>query len=621
LQLYVIFNIFLQNSIHLYCYGITIRIQNATGSWFLFFYYLRLMIPVIIAYVALLALVSVLSYRGGFRNVFSTEKRLPWFMAGFSLFMINPDTINIISKMGIVADQGYAGLWIFYTGVLGAGFMPVIFAPLWSRLRFMTDNQFILLRFSGRPAKILHLFRAVYVGYLVVVLFIAQVFIGLSKLLTAFFDITYSESFLVISGILVVLIAKNSLRLKVRTDFLNGIIYLLAFTLGGILVVRHFGGMEHIYSRLNSDFAGQVRLFPEGIAQTSFETLPTLLVYFFIQWWSVNVLDGAGPEAQRFMNIRDPFGAFKAAFLPLVLFSTVFLFHSFVLDTGILAFHDNPGMVPLSGAAPDHEAGLLTLYRQAMPGALGGLIFLAFLAGFVAFLESFINWGSGFVMVDGIKTYLFRNASDRQYTLLSYAVMLLIGFTGIAIAWYNTHLLGLQKFIFAMGAGVGPVFILRWFWWRINAWSQLTAMVSSLVFAVSWDVLLSGSAVFEQFVHTQVTLLHMSPYAFKLLSLTVLVTLSWLVVTFLTRPDDPAVLAEFTRQVKPGGWWREYSPGRSRERRQPWGLLLVYPVISILPLLLIWQFKFGNVLLALVMLAVWIGLMILTVRRMARWGK
>lgn len=579
------------------------------------------MIPVIVAYVAILAIVSILSYRGGFRNVFSTEKRLPWFMAGFSLFMINPDTINIISKMGIVAEQGYAGLWIFYTGVLGAGFMPVIFAPLWSRLRFMTDNQFILLRFSGRPAKILHLFRAVYVGYLVVALFIAQVFIGLSKLLTAFFDLSYGGSFLVISGILVVLVAKNSLRLKVRTDFLNGIIYLLAFILGGILVVRHFGGMELVYSRLNSDFADQVRLFPEGIGQTSFETLPTLLVYFFIQWWSVNVLDGAGPEAQRFMNVRDPFGAFRAAFLPLLLFSTVFLFHSFVLDAGILAFHDNPGMVPQSAGNTDHEAGLLTLYRQAMPGALGGLIFLAFLAGFIAFLESFINWGSGFVMVDGIKTYLLKNASDRQYTLLSYAVMLLIGFTGIAIAWYNTHLLGLQKFIFAMGAGVGPVFILRWFWWRVNAWSQFTAMASSLLFAVGWDALLSESAVFQQFVVTQTTLLHMSPYAFKLITLTLLVTFSWLSVTFLTRADDPAVLAEFTRQVKPGGWWNHFRTEGTADNSQPWGLLLVYPVISILPFLLIWQFKFGSVILALGMLVAWTGLIVFTVRRMARWGK
>lgn len=120
-------------------------------------------LSIIVLYVLLLFLVSVLSYRKGFLNVFQTEGKIPWFIAGFSVFLINPDTINILSKMGIVAEEGYSGMWIFYSAVLGTGFLPILFAPLCSRLNFMTDNQFILLRFSGRSAKILHLFRAAYV--------------------------------------------------------------------------------------------------------------------------------------------------------------------------------------------------------------------------------------------------------------------------------------------------------------------------------------------------------------------------------------------------------------------------------------------------------------------------
>lgn len=120
---------------------------------------------ILLLYVSLLTAISIFSYRKGFKNIFSTEKSLPWFLAGFSLFVINPDMINVLSKMGIVAEEGYAGLWIFYSGVLGAGFLPILFALLWSRIKFMTDNQFILIRFSGRSAKILHLFRAVYVRF------------------------------------------------------------------------------------------------------------------------------------------------------------------------------------------------------------------------------------------------------------------------------------------------------------------------------------------------------------------------------------------------------------------------------------------------------------------------
>lgn len=578
-------------------------------------------LTIIIIYLLVLALVSILSYRRGFQNIFRTEKSLPWYLAGFSVFLINPDSINILSKMGIVATEGYAGMWIFYTGVLGAGLLPILFAPLWSRLKFMNDNQFILLRFSGRSAKVLHLFRAVYVGYLVVALFIAQIFIAMSKLLMVFFDVSYSQSFLIMGILLLTLIAKNSLQLKVRTDFLNGLIYLLAFAVGAYFVLKQYGGMSEIYSKLNTNYQDYTNLFPGKIEQTTFGSLPTLFVYFFIQWWSINVLDGSGPEAQRFMNTKNPFQAFKAAFLPLILFSLAFLFHSFVIDAGILMIHESEASIPVINQSRDLEASFIMMYKEAMPGGLGTLVFLAFLVGFISFLESMLNWGSSFLVVDVFNTYLFKARTDRSNSLLSYALMALIGITGMIIAWYNTHLLGLQKFIFSMAAGVGPVFILRWFWWRINAWSQFTAMISSLVLAVGWDLAFQTSDGFRQFIEQQLNIFDLSYYAFKLLSLTILVSASWLLVTFLTKPDDPATLAKFIEQVKPGGWW----PGRPLVKNtvpvRKWLLLLLYPVISILPFLLIWQFKFGTTWMAVLMLSAWLSLLFFTVKKMAQMNK
>lgn len=578
-------------------------------------------ITILILYLLILGVVSILSYRKGFQNIFRTENRLPWYLAGFSIFLINPDIINVLSKMGIVATDGYAGMWIFYTGVLGAGFLPIIFAPLWSRLRFMTDNQFILFRFSGKPARILHIFRAVYVGYLVVALFIAQVFIGLSKLLMVFTGCSYGESFMIIGIILILLIAKSSLQLKVRTDFLNGIIYLSAFAIGAYFVLKQYGGLSTVYPKLNSGYQEYIRLFPEGVENTSFETIPTLLVYFMIQWWSVNVLDGSGPEAQRFMNTRSPFQAFKAAFLPVILFSLVFLFHSFVIDTGILMIHESRELIPEINNSPDLEASFIQLYKQAMPGGLSTLVFLAFMIGFTSFLESFINWGASFVTVDLFKTYLVGEKSDRFYGRLSYGVMLVIGISGMIIAWYNTHLLGLQKFIFSMGAGVGPVFILRWFWWRINAWSQFTAMLSSLIFAVGWDLAYNSSTMFQSFVDLQLEGLALSYFAFKLLSLTVIVTLSWLLVTFLTPPDDRETLEKYVDQVQPYGFW-PFSRSRKRTiKKQTLLLLLLYPVISISPFLIIWLFKFGSVPLAFGLFASWLVLLYITVKQMSQIDK
>jgi len=576
---------------------------------------------IIILYFLVLISISIFSFRPGFRNIFSTQGKLPWLLAGFSVFVINPDTINVLSKMGIVAEEGYSGLWIFYSGILGAGFLPILFAPLWSRLKFMTDNQFILFRFSGKAARVLHLFRAVYVGYLVVSLFIAQVFIGMSKLLIVFFGITYVQSFIVIMMILLIVVAKNSLRLKVRTDFLNGCIYLFAFGIGAFYVIKHFGGFSGIYPRLNTEYADYIRLFPSDLKASNLGSLPTIMVYFLIQWWSINVLDGAGPEAQRFMNIRDPFQAFKAAFLPLILFSLVFLFHSFVMDAGILMVHESAQLVPQVQGTPDLEASFILMYRNAMPEGLSALVFLAFLVGFIGFLESFINWGAGFIVVDVFRTYLLKGLGDRSYSLLSYLVMILIGVSGVLIAWYNTHLLGLQKFIFSMAAGVGPVFVLRWFWWRVNAWSQLTAMLTSLFFAVGWDMLYGTGGTFRIFVDQQLGILNMSYYAFKLLSLTLLVSLSWLAVTFLTKPDDQGTLNNFVRTVRPGGIWPS-AVRKSGERSKGLKpglivLIVIYPVISILPFLSIWQFKFGSFYIGLGMMLLEILLIYLTVRRMA----
>lgn len=572
---------------------------------------------IIILYVLLLILVSVLSFRKGFLNVFRTEGKIPWFIAGFSIFLINPDTINILSKMGIVAEEGYSGMWIFYSAVLGTGFLPILFAPLWSRLNFMTDNQFILLRFSGRSAKILHLFRAAYVGYLVVALFIAQVFIAFSKLLMVFFEISYGQSFLVISILLILLIAKNSLRLKVRTDFFNGLIYITAFAIGAYFVVKEYGGLTSVYSKINSDYAGYTRLFPQSFSESSFGSLPNVLVYFFIQWWSINVLDGAGPEAQRFMNVKNSFQAFKAAFLPLILFSFVFLLQSFVIDAGIIMINQSPADVPLINGTPDTEAAFINIYKHAMPAGIDALIFLAFFVGFVAFLESFINWGSGFVVVDVFKTYLFKEKPDRFYTSLSYAVMLLIGFSGLLIAWYNTHLLGFQKFIFAMGAGVGPVFILRWFWWRINAWSQFTAMISSLIFAVGWDLFYNSSEIFKYFVDDQLLQYNLSFYAFKLICLTLIVSFCWIAVTYLTKPDEKETLENFVRMVKPGGKWIGLNKGNSKFSWQKVLLLIFYPLISILPFIIIWQFKFGKSFIhGILMILLWVFLLGFTLNRM-----
>ena len=561
---------------------------------------------VIIAYLIILISVSFLAYSKKHQNIFSSEKMIPWWILGMSYFIINNDNINSLPKMGILLEKGYSGLWIYHTAFLSAGIVPIIFAPMWGKLRFMTDNQFILFRFSGKSAKILHGFRAIYVGYLVVALMCSMYIIATTKLIVVFFQLDYNLAFGIVSLLALLIIFKNSFSVKVRTDVLNSILFIITFIISAIYILKYAGGARFVYHALNTDFYEQTRLFPQEGFTSTFETLPNILVFFLVQWWSINVLDGGGHEAQRFMTARTPKNAFKVAIMPILFISIFFVFRSIIYDAGILLYKTNAALIPIANGVADNEAFFMGLFANILPDGLKALAFIAFLVGFVASYESILNWGSGFVSVDFINTYVDKFAGENRKVLYAYLVMFLITITALIIAYYNQYMLGLQKFIFSMAAGVGPVFILRWFWWRINAWSQLSAMLSSLIYTISFDLLYNFSETFHTGFDSMLLQWHFSYYALKLLILTILVSLTWLTVTFLTKPDQKEHLKRFAEKVKPSGWWpKGFNTPQSISYRKI-GLLAVYALVSILPFIFVWMFKFYSIPIGIALFVLWI---------------
>jgi solute:Na+ symporter, SSS family len=561
---------------------------------------------VIVAYLLIIISVSVLSYSKKHQNIFGSEKMVPWWILGMSYFITNNDIINSLPKMGILLDRGYSGLWIYYTAFLSAGIVPIIFSPMWGKLKFMTDNQFILFRFSGKSAKILHGFRAVYVGYLVVALMISMYIIATTKLLVVYFNIEYNLAFGIVSLLSLLIVFKNSFIVKVRTDVLNGVIFIITFIISAIYILNYAGGVKIVYHTLNTDFYEQTRLFPQEGFTNSFETLPNLLIFFLVQWWSINVLDGGGHEAQRFMTARNPSNAFKVAILPIIFITIVFIFKSIIFDTGIFLHKINIGIIPLANETVDNEAYFVGLFANILPDGLHALAFIAFFIGFVTCYESFLNWGSGFVSVDFIHTYIKKQEKEKQKVWHSYLIMYLITLTALLIAYFNQYMLGLQKFIFSMAAGVGPVFILRWFWWRVNAWSQLSAMLSSLIFTVSFDLLYKYFVGFHNTFNFLLAQWNFSYYPLKLLILTFLVTITWLVVTFLTKPDDHEHLKNYVEKVKPLGWWPKGFNVQNGIAYKKILLILIYALVSILPFVFVWLIKFHSVVISIMLFIIWL---------------
>ena len=561
---------------------------------------------VIVVYIIILLIISVLSYSKNYQNIFSSEKMIPWWILGMSYFITNNDNLNSLPKMGILLEKGYSGLWLYYTGFLAAGIVPIIFAPMWGKLKFMTDNQFILFRFSGKSAKILHGFRAIYVGYLVVALMCSMYIIATIKLLVVYFQMDYNIAFGIMSVLMILIIFKNSFRVKVKTDFINGFIFIVAFIVSAIYILKYAGGAGFVYKTLNTDFYEQTRLFPQEGFTNTIETLPNILVFFLVQWWSINVLDGGGHEAQRFMTARTSSNAFKVAILPIIFITIVFIFRSIIFDSGMILSKTQSDLIPISNGVNDYEAFFVSLFANILPVGLRALAFIAFLIGFITCYEAFLNWGSGFVSVDFINTYVKKEAPEKHKFYSSYLIMFLITITALLIAYYNQYMLGLQKFIFSMAAGVGPVFILRWFWWRVNAWSQLSAMLSSLLYTISFDLLYKYSVIFHDAFDTFLSQWNFSYYPLKLLILTILVTLTWLAVTFATKPDNKEHLKKYVEKIKPSGWWPKGFNTLKKINYNKLVLLGIYAIISILPFLFVWMFKFGSISISIILFVLWL---------------
>ena len=305
------------------------------------------------------------------------------------------------------------------------------------------------------------------------------------------------------------------------------------------------------------------------------------------------------------MTARTSSNAFKVAILPIIFITIVFIFRSIIFDSGMILSKTQSSLIPFSNGVNDNEAFFVSLFANILPVGLRALAFIAFLIGFITCYEAFLNWGSGFVSVDFISTYVKKDANEKQKIYYSYLVMFLITITALLIAFYNQYMLGLQKFIFSMAAGVGPVFILRWFWWRINAWSQLSAMLSSLVYTVTFDLMYKHSVAFHDGFDILLVQWNFSYYPLKLLILTIFVTLTWLAVTFLTKPDNTEHLKNYVEKVKPFGWWPKGFYIQKGINYKNFLLLFVYALVSILPFLFVWIFKFGSISISIILFMLW----------------
>lgn len=491
-------------------------------------------------------------------------------------------------SMGLILENGYSSIWMLKSRFWLAGVPAILYATMWSRLKFQTDNELIRLRFSGRSGIFLHIFRAVFLALFVIPLFGSFIILALRKLLEILHLSTHvNPEIVLIIGVLL-LVFKNSFHQKIRTDFLNAVICLSAPVFMCFFLIQANGGVDHIYTTLKATAHDQINLIPRLSDSGHSSSFADFFVFIFIQWWSVNIVDNSNPNAQRHLQAGSQFAAFKTLFVPILVTSLMFLFVSTIWDCGLLEYrHRDYGNI-------DKEAFYLQVAMKHLPDGFKAIALIAILFSFITTLESIINWGGGLLTVDVAKTYLIKTGTDTQYRYLSFASMLLVSSVSLVFAYESDKILNLQKFIFSISAGVAPVFLLRWFWWRINAWTQISAMLSSLVYTLLYDYLYQSGSLLKIYADAICAETALSPYALKITILTALVVCTWLTVMYCTSPDDEDHLQKFVLQTGTGGNWPEKFPQMNYRLAKRLSLCLIFAITSILPFLFIWQFKFGD---------------------------
>jgi SSS family solute:Na+ symporter len=498
-------------------------------------------------------------------DYFVSGRSLPWWLIGTSMVATTfaADTPLVVS--GLVARGGIWQNWLWWQWGIGGIVAVFLFSHLWHRARITTDAEFVELRYDGKPAAALRCYRAVWFGVLQNVLIIAWVMRAMVKIIvvTMGWDETKvvlgidAESFTVLA-LFVVTVAYTTISGLwgvVITDFFQ-----FALAIGGcittaVLAFHSLGGWGPIRERIAANgfsLDDTFRIVPKAAALTAANPFTEFLILVLVVWWASYTIDGGGYLAQRLFAAKSERHS---------------VFGYLWFSIAHVALRPWPWIIvglcgmALFGKVDDPERLYPMVMRAVLHSGLFGLVLASFFAAFMSTESTQLNWGSSLVVNDLLRRFVWKGKSERQYVAAAQVSVIGIAVLGAVASFAVKDISFAWKLIISVTAGVGSVYIARWYWWRVNAWSEIAAMATALVctFIIGYC---SGTARFG--AHAWVRF----PYS---MALTVLVTTPvWILVTLLTRPVERAHLVRFYERCRPGGpGWRVVS--RDLPAQQPSG--------------------------------------------------
>lgn len=463
---------------------------------------------------------------------FLSSRALPWWLAGTSMVATTFAADTPLAITGIVRSKGVSGNWFWWSLVMSAMVWTFFYARLWRRAGLLTDAEFVALRYTGRPARVLRLFKACYASILINGIVMGWVIRGMAKFSTVALGWPDRIAVPALVGLALFYSALSGLWGVVVTDVIQFTIAMVGSVFLAVMTVRHFGGLPELRAAVLESPAAPpqvLHLWPT-FGEAGNLAMLTFGVYLSMQWWASRNADGGEYIGQRMMACRTERDARLATLWYTVAHYVLRPWPWILVALGSLA------MFP---ELDDPELGYPKMMVELLPDGWRGVMVAALLAAFMSTIDTHLNWGASYLVNDVAKGLLGWRLSPKGETWLARAALVAMACVAGVAAFGITSIEWAWKFLVALGAGAGLVTLLRWYWWRINAWSELAAMAASLLIAIYLFQADPWRA--REYEGARVLLVVLGSL------------LVWVPVTFLTRPVPQAHLAAFFARVRPPG--------------------------------------------------------------------
>ncbi len=502
---------------------------------------------IIIGFLLLIVSVGLSFAQKGSKDLssfFLGGRNLPWYIAGISMVATTFAADTPLAVTEIVRKDGISGNWLWWNALIGGMLTTFFFAKLWRKSGVLTEVELIELRYSGAPARFLRGFKAVYLGLFMNVIIIGWVNLAMISLMKGFFGFDYNTS-LAVTAVLMLLVAIYSsvsglLGIAI-TDVIQFFVAITGCIILAVIVVNNekIGGIDGLKEAMHDISPTSLNFFPtiggeEGqLGMALSLSFASFFAFIGVQWWASwypgAEPGGGGYVAQRMMSAKSEKDA---------VYATLFfqIAHYCIrpwpwILVGLCTFVLYPEL-----SESEYRDGFVYAMDDFLPAGLKGMLLVAFIAAYMSTISTQLNWGASYLVNDIYKRFVSPNANNKKLISISRITTLVLMVISIFVTTQLETIESAWKFIFSCGAGLGLVLILRWYWWRINAWSEISATIApfagmTISYFVGWEF----------------------PNAF--LFTVCLTTVVWLIVTFITPPTSEQTLQHFFNKVRPDGAW------------------------------------------------------------------